>query len=149
MITKLQHGPAAAIAKINEIIDVVNGLDRMTGDGFITIKSGRHGKSIGLALDVLRSRIAKQGGGFGGVERIAYCSEDAGADNIIAAELDEVDGEAIEVTCLIAQGGTALNAASPRLIDEDPIFVVLVGETWYCTSIFMPTDDCVCVEDEA
>lgn len=148
MIAKLTHGPAVAIRKINEIIDVVNGLDSMTGDGLITVKSSTHGKSIGLALDVLRSRIAKQGGGFGGALRIAYCSEDAPSDNTIGAELDEIGGETIEVTCLIAQAETALNNASPRLIDEDPMMIMLVAGTWYCATVFMKTDDCVCVEDQ-
>jgi len=149
MISKLIHGPEVAVAKINEIIDVVNALNGITGDGIITIESSKHGKTVGLSLDKLRSRIPKMGSGSGSTLRLAYCSEDAQSDNIIAAELDEIDGEAIEVYCTIAQGGTALNEASPRLIDTDPITVVSVGGVYWCTTTFMPTDDCVCVEDQA
>lgn len=149
MIAKLRHGPSVAVGKINELINAVNLLSRMTGDGLILVKSTSKGKTIGLSLDALRSRIGGRGGGFGGAIRIAYCTEDAQSDNIMEAELDEVDsGDAIEVTCLIAVGGTALDEASPRLIDEDPMMVILVAGTWYCATVFMKTDDCVCVEDQ-
>jgi len=66
---------------------------------------------------------------------------------VIEADLDEIGGDAIEVTCTIAQAGTALDEASPRLIDEDPIIVSYVDGEWRCMTTFMPTDDCVCVED--
>jgi len=147
MINELTNGPAVAVNKINEIIAAVNKFEALTGDGFITIKSTAHGKTVGLNLERLRSRIPKIGGG-GGSLRIAYCSEDAQDDNVIEAELGEIGGDAIEVTCTIAQAGTALDEASPRLIDEDPIIVSYVDGEWRCMTTFMPTDDCVCVEDE-
>jgi len=146
MISKLQHGPTVAVNKINELVDAVNAADNITGDGMVVVKSSRHGKVIGIALNVLRPKMPKVGGG-GSTLHLAYCSEDAPSDNTIAAELDEIDGDAITVYCAIAQGGTALDEASPRLIDTDPMIVTQIGGDWWCTTMFMPTDDCVCVED--
>ena len=78
--------------------------------------------------------------------RIAYCSEAAGADATITATLDHTTGAAITVTCLIAQGGTALNEAVPRLADNDMIMVSKIGATWHCLTTFMPSEDCDCYE---
>lgn len=75
--------------------------------------------------------------------RLAYCSEAAPADNTIAATLDHTTGTAITVTCHICNG-SALNAAVPRLADNDEIFVVKIGATWYCTTIFQTSEDCAC-----
>ena len=74
--------------------------------------------------------------------RKAYCTEAAPADATIAAELDAVDSaDAITVYCPIS-GGTALNAAIPRLADEDLIFVWNDGGTWRTTFVFQATEDC-------
>ena len=146
MITKLSHGPSVPVQKINELIDAVNDLKARYGDGFVQTRNTSRGGAIGLLLNQVIPRIPRSGGG-GGSLRIAYCSEDAQDDNVIEAELDEIGGDAIEVTCTIAQAGTALDEASPRLIDEDPIIVSCVDGEWRCMTTFMPTDDCVCVED--
>ena len=75
--------------------------------------------------------------------RLAYCSEAAGADNTIAATLDHTTGTAITVTCHIC-GGPALNAAVPRLADNDELFVTKIGGTWFCTTVFQVSEDCDC-----
>lgn len=77
--------------------------------------------------------------------RKAYCKNDAGAGTTITCYLDtDGTGTEITVTCSVAQGGSALNAAVPRLKDGDLIFVSKIGATWYCTMIFMPSEDCDC-----
>lgn len=76
--------------------------------------------------------------------RLAYCSEAAPADNTIGATLDTTSGTAITVTCHICNG-SALDEAVPRLADNDEIFVVKIGATWYCTTIFQASEDCDCV----
>ena len=82
-------------------------------------------------------------GAHGAGVRLAYCSEAAPADNTIAATLDHTSGTAITVTCHIC-GGSALNEAVPRLADNDEIFVVKIGATWYCTTVFDTSEDCDC-----
>lgn len=82
-------------------------------------------------------------GAHGAGVRLAYCSEAAPADNTITATLDHTTGAAITVTCHICNG-SALNEAVPRLADNDEIFVVKIGATWYCTTTFDTSEDCVC-----
>jgi len=80
-------------------------------------------------------------GGSGSIRK-AYCTADAGAGSTIAAELDAVDsGDSITVYCPIC-GGSALNAAVPRLSDEDLIFVWNDDGTWRTTFVFQATEDC-------
>ena len=82
-------------------------------------------------------------GMHGNMNRIAYCSAAAGATTTIAATLDHTIGTAITVQCSIAGGGN-LNAAIPRLTDNLQIIVTKFGATWYCTSLFQATENCVC-----
>ncbi len=77
--------------------------------------------------------------------RVAYCKDDAGAAVTIDCYLDtDATGTEITVTCFIAQGGAALNAALPRLADGDGIIVSKIGATWRCLTIFMASEDCGC-----
>ena len=77
--------------------------------------------------------------------RVAYCKDDAGAGATIDCYLDtDATGTEITVTCFIAQGGAALNAAVPRLADGDGIMVTKVGATWRCLTTFMPSENCEC-----
>ena len=82
-------------------------------------------------------------GAHGSGNRLAYCSEAAPASTVIAATLDHTTGTAINVTCHI-RGGTALDAALPRLVDNDPMIVTEIAGTWYCTGHFQTSEDCVC-----
>jgi len=77
--------------------------------------------------------------------RIAYCKENAPADATIDCYLDtDATGEEVTVTCHIAQGGTALNAAAPRLADGDIIMVMNVEGTWRCLTTFDIDEECEC-----
>ncbi len=76
--------------------------------------------------------------------RKAYCKTAAGAATTIVAFLDtDTTGTEITVACSIAGGGN-LNSAIPRLTDGRLIFVTNLSETWYCTTVFQATEDCVC-----
>ncbi len=78
--------------------------------------------------------------------RVAYCKTDAGAGATIVCYLDtDGTGTEITVTCFIA-GGSALNAALPRLTDGLGIIVTKVGATWRCTTTFQTSEDCDCFE---
>ena len=92
-----------------------------------------------------------------GIIKRARLNASAGSYNYITANLiDETGNEItsgygynITVYCSI-MGGTALNAASPRLVDDGYIFVVqlpydntgTLQYNWYCTTIFQATQDC-------
>ena len=82
-----------------------------------------------------------------GTSRKAYCKVAAGAGTTIVCYLDtDATGTEITVNCSVV-GGSALNAAVPRLADGSLLFVENLGGTWYCTStVFQTTEDCVCSE---
>ena len=84
--------------------------------------------------------------GSGSGVRLAYCKEDAPGDNTIDCYLDTNEtGTEVAVTCHICKG-SALNEATPRLADNDEIFVIEIGGTWYCITTFHATEDCDCYE---
>lgn len=81
------------------------------------------------------------------VNRLAYCKDDAGAGIEIDCYLDtDLVGEQITVTCNIAQNGADLDDATPFLVTSDPIIVTEIDGVWYCTGLFNPSKECVCVE---
>ncbi|MHC4617204.1 MAG: LamG domain-containing protein [Planctomycetota bacterium] len=85
-------------------------------------------------------------GAQGGSVRLAYVKTTPGATATVACYLDtDTTGTEITVTCHIC-GGSALNAAAPRLTDGDEIFVTKLGGTWYCTTVFDTDTDCDCYE---
>jgi len=72
--------------------------------------------------------------------RLAYVKTTPGLTNIVAVYLDtDGAGEEVNVICNII-GGSYLNAAQPMLQDGDPIIVVNIAGTWYCTNLFLDTD---------
>lgn len=83
-------------------------------------------------------------GMHGNVNRIAYCAAGAGGANSIVCYLDtDVTGTIISVNCIIAGGGT-LNTASPRLTVGLKMIVTKIGATWWSTTVFQRTEDCLC-----
>lgn len=83
--------------------------------------------------------------------RKAFCKEDAGEGNTIAAYLDtDETGQEVTVTCTIANGSD-LNEAVPVLTDglEIPVHRDIVeGEVvWKCYWPFEGSKDCVCVQE--
>jgi hypothetical protein len=85
----------------------------------------------------------------GGLVRMARTTAAAGATQTISCNLisslgTEITsglGSGITVYCKVCGGGN-LNAAIPRLADDDYIFVVNLQGTWYCTTVFNTSQDC-------
>jgi len=84
-----------------------------------------------------------------GMVRPAMCQGDAGATTLMSVKLVDVDGnvvgDAFNAICPIA-GGTALNAAIPRLEEDDVIFITNIGGIWYNVQTFQASEDCDCYE---
>ncbi|KKN11662.1 hypothetical protein LCGC14_1024140 [marine sediment metagenome] len=107
-----------------------------------------------VALPVLDADGSGRWMGFsvsGSNVRLAITTENApGDDNIICNLLDaggsEIAsglGSGIDVYCNIS-GGSALNAAIPRLSNNDQIMVTNIQGKWWCTTVFQTTEDCDC-----
>ncbi len=87
----------------------------------------------------------------GGMGRMARTTEAATANDHITCNLIRNDdteqtsglGSSVEVYCKIT-GGTALNAALPRLANDDYLPVMNLNGTWWSTQLFQTSEDCVC-----
>ena len=160
MITPFKQFNSKIIAKLNLLLHAFNKLNNMRGDEFIKVKRSGAGTTINMDLAKVRQRVAKNGGTGSGGSSVygktvrAECTQDAQGTAIITATLYESDGtvgDAISVYCNISNG-TALNAAVPRLEDEDVIFVTksiydnagTPTSRWYCVSNFQTSEDCTC-----
>ena len=145
MVDRFVKGPRRAVSKLNTMVDKVNALDRIAGDQFIHIT--KQGDSYKLGLDIARLLaylpILRSSGG-GSVIRKAYAAAAAGAGTTISCYLDEDGvGDPVTVYCEIA-GGSALNAAIPRLADGDMICVWKDGDDWRSIMTFQTSEDCLC-----
>lgn len=141
MIHPFTKGNPEARRKMNEIVDAVNNLMRMTGDGFVNVQHGMNGATtISLSMNELRARFLNFGGGA--VLRKAFAAAAAGASGTIACYLDtDGEGDTVNVVCEVA-GGTNLNAALPRLADGDMITVWDDAGTWRSMMTFQASADC-------
>ena len=85
----------------------------------------------------------------GGQVRMARTTAAAGATTTIACNLVGQDGSEISsglgsgitVYCSVAGGGN-LNAAIPRLAENDFIYVTNLNGVWCCTTVFQKSQEC-------
>ena len=141
MIQPFTKGNPEARRKMNEIVDALNNLMRMTGDGFVNVQHGVNGATtLSLSMNELRARFMN----FGGATQLhkAYAKAAAPASGTITCYLDtDATGTEISVVCEVA-GGTNLNAAFPRLADGDMIAVWYDVDTWRSVMTFQATGTC-------
>jgi hypothetical protein len=156
-IAPFTQGNAMTIRRLNQIVEAVNRVNNFTGDQCIKITRGRDGYTISLVMDQVNARIIKnRGGGSGGVYRAITTEAAPAATNITCnlydstgTEITSGEGSGIEVYCSIIGGGN-LNAAVPRLEDNDDLFVVnlpykngtATESRYFCTSLFQASQDC-------
>jgi len=135
MLNDFKNGNRDLMNRLNELIAVARQVENMTGDD--TIKVRHTASGINISMDRQR-----RGGNATGIRK-AYAIVDAGAGATIDCylDVDSSESETINVTCEIA-GGTALNAAIPRLEDGDLIHVYYDVDTWRSIMTFQATEDC-------
>lgn len=140
MIQPFTKGNPETVRMMNELVRALNNELRMTGDGFINVQHSLSGTTISLSMNELKARMMN----FGGSTAIhkAYAKAAAGAGNTIVCYLDtDTTGDEITVNCEIV-GGSALNAAFPRLADGSMIAVWADGDTWRSVMTFQATGPC-------
>lgn len=135
----------------NELIDRVNLLSKITGTSGVRVNMTPHGVN-------LRGTLKQPRPPAGGQEVFrARTTEAASATAFITANLYGGDGVEIQsgelsgitVNCSII-GGANLNAAIPRLENDDDFFVSLLPtisgsarvDAYWCTTIFQASTDC-------
>jgi hypothetical protein len=64
-VDKFNTGPAGAVNKLNKIIEVINSLKTITGDGIIKVNKTSAGITIGISIERLRERFPIAGGSSG------------------------------------------------------------------------------------
>lgn len=164
-LKKFTSGPAEFIQKLNDIVDIVNILQKISGDTFIKINNNSAGVNFGLDFNTLKARLGVIGGGGGSGSEIrrAKLTASAGEGNTITANLYDSSGveqttgdeAGITVYCNInaqtGESGIHLFSCIPRLYEGQDVLVALVpvkipdpnhyGDylldmRWYCTAIF-------------
>ena len=70
------------IQKINELVDFINGLIGLSGDGLVEIKNSRN-PTININMDRLRARIPKPTSSGSGNTTMVFCAESAGSGNTL------------------------------------------------------------------
>ncbi len=143
MINRFTKGQPETVAKMNEIIDTVNNLARMTGDGFVLVQHGINGATtISLSMNELKARFMNFGGGT--QLHKAYAKAAAGAGNTIVcykgSDSHDPDDE-ITVTCELI-GTSDLNNVTPRFKDGTMIPVWNDNGTWRPYFPFQKAVDC-------
>lgn len=73
----------------------------------------------------------------GRIFRRAWVKTTPKAMKTVRCYLDKKGGEGIVAHCRICGGGSALNAAVPRLSVGDEILVMKFDNYWHCTTTFM------------
>ena len=129
MISKLTNTSENVRRKVNDIIDEVNHLSRRNPD-------------VEMHRTLRQVPYRKGGSGTGCVRGVVFEAPD-GTNEIDCNVFPtyDPDGVTVTVVCSIS-GGTALNAASPRLEVDDIITVWKDGDTWRSTMTFQATEDC-------
>jgi len=154
MINKFTQGNAYTVARLNELVNAINSLNSFSGDACIRVTRSVSGYTFTLDLDQLNARIIKGGSSANSTIKRAITTEAAGASTSITcnlydgngAEITSGEGSAIEVYCSVIGGGN-LNAAVPRLEDNDDLFVVQLpysstATRYYCVSLFQASQEC-------
>ena len=122
MIAPFTKGKPETVAKMKEIVDTVNNLARMTGDGFVIVQHGINGATtISLSMNELKARFMNFGGG-GDICR-AFVKTTPGATTSVDVYLYEDDSSTeVTVSCYIYGGGN-LEDAFPTLVGGMPLYV--------------------------
>ncbi len=123
---------------IDDLIKRVNVLSKISGRNGIKVVEG------GGGIQLLGSAVSELG-----QIRMARTTEAAPAAtnltcNLIDSAGDEITsgGEfEVEVYCKISGGGN-LNAALPRLANDDYLFVTRLENKWWCVTVFQASEDC-------
>ncbi len=141
MISPFTKGKPETVAKMNEIIEAINNLMRMTGDGFVNVQHSINGRTmLSLSMNELKARMMN----FGGDDVCrAFVKTTPAATTSVDVYLyaDDSDTE-VTVSCYIYGGGN-LEDAFPTLVDGMPLWVYNDGGTWRnVTSIYKIGTDC-------
>lgn len=147
-IRRFSQGNANTIIRMNELVDAVNSLNNVVGDGLIKVKRTNSGYTLSLNMDGVNARVIKQRSGGGTqVRRAKIQTSGVGTTSLSCKLLDSSGtetGDAITVYPVEHLGTNNLSGnVWPKLAATDniPIFQDVNG-TWYTTFIFDDTSAC-------
>ncbi len=142
MIQPFTKGNPETIRKMNEIIDFVNSLARMTGDGFVLVQHSINGvTTISLSMNELKARMMNFGGT---VAHLAFSQSAAAANtNPFNCYLDtDGTGKVVSVTPTLNTTVTAMTLAAPLLHDGTPLVIWNDSGTWRTYVTFEDAGPC-------
>ena len=155
MVDRFTTGPDNVVERLNQIIDELDNLRRISGSSYISVNRSSAGATVSLNTNKLREIFPHT------QLRRAITTAAAGATATITVNLYDSSGveqttgdeSGITVYCSIS-GDTSysspLNAAIPLLTDNTDIFVMKLPlynlgtpeSAWFCTQIFQKMDLC-------
>ena len=154
MIDEFTTGPDNVKDRLNQIIDEIENLRKITGSDYINVNSVFGGKTVSLNTNKLRELFPTSTGGV----RRAITTAAAGAAATIVCNLYDSNGvevtagDEFEVTvyCEITGTDTTLDEAIPALEDDMDIWIQQSNYDnegtpelrWYCIQIFQKMDIC-------
>ena len=159
-LKKFTQGPPELVKKLNDMVDAVNQMQNLIGDGVIKVQNTVRGKTIGLDINQVRKRMSKSSssGDGGGTVRRAITTTAAGASTTITANLydsngsEQTTGDESGITVYFSivsstGGGGNLNACLPQLKDDTDIFIVSLpydssNNRWYYIGTVQSLDTC-------
>ena len=141
-IDRFTQGKPDTVRKINEIVDAVNSLLHMTGDGFVNVQRSPTGTTLSLSMNELKTRFMNFGGGT--QLRRAFVKTTPGATTTLVCFLDiDTTGQEVNVECTIYEGGN-LDDAFPSFTDGDPLWVAFnaIDGEWQNVTRIDAVEDC-------
>jgi len=160
------EGDPELVRKMNEIIQVVNNFNKMTGDTYVQCNRSENGTIIRTNIDAILARVPWKPGGYGGLYRRAKVIAAVGANDYFTANLyhvttgvEQTTGNEAGVTvyCNISDPsdtGLGLNSCVRLLSVGDIVEVVKHAYDnagtpeyrWYAVEGFAAFKECVCTE---
>lgn len=156
-IPKFTKGPRKAKNRVNQLIDWANRTKGSLGLGGLNNTNTAGGVVQTVSINQIRPQISKTYRQTGiGVNRRARTTAAAGAATTIVCNLYDQNGveqltgdeSGITVYCFVSDGSANLNAAVPRLRDNEDVIVTLLPfspseNRWYMVFAgFQPSEDC-------
>lgn len=145
-LQRFTRGHPETVRRLNALVDAVNQLNHMTGDGLVTVKRTPGGLVLGANIPAIQEKIPQLSGiGGGSLVRKAYMKANATGGTTDTCFLDtDATGDEITVNFSIV-GGSDLDEALANLVDGSLIFVVNISGTWHCIGTpFIGRENCTC-----
>lgn len=148
-LERFTQGPPETVRKLNALVDAVNQINVMTGDGIIKVRRTPDGIVFTADIQAIQEKMPKTPAVGTEVKIHAVfpvANASAGDTSSISCYVDiDNTGDPVNVNVEISGGGN-LAAAAPLLFNGTRFYAEKSGNNYYSTTVFHAFEDCVCEE---